>query len=215
MTRRECEPSVFIGRLPDKYLSLHRARSRFFPPPIDAGAGVNDYPGGGATRMYESPRLDEEIRFLGRILGDVIREQTGQRMYSLEEEIRLGARARRRGDPDAERTLIERIGSLSDAEARIVTRAFTIFFRACQSGRGSRAGAGIAQERTRSAPGTEEGVHRGGRPYIMGARTFHGRLPGAPRPSLHRARLHRPPDRSHLTPGPREDQALERSPRLS
>lgn len=78
--------------------------------------------------MYKSEKLDIEIRMLGRILGEVIREQAGLPLYELEEEIRLTARARRLGDPDAENKLLERIRHMSSEEAREVARAFTIFF---------------------------------------------------------------------------------------
>jgi phosphoenolpyruvate carboxylase len=73
-------------------------------------------------------KLGAEIRFLGRLLGEIIREQAGAARYDLEEEIRLGARARREGLPDAERALRARIASMSDSEARTVVRAFTLFF---------------------------------------------------------------------------------------
>ncbi|HUZ18242.1 MAG TPA: phosphoenolpyruvate carboxylase, partial [Spirochaetia bacterium] len=78
--------------------------------------------------MYKSEKLDIEIRMLGRVLGDVIKEQAGTRLYELEEEIRLTARARRLGDPDAETKLLQRINSMTTDEARTVARAFTIFF---------------------------------------------------------------------------------------
>ncbi len=78
--------------------------------------------------MEKTQKLGAEIRFLGRVLGEVIREQAGQTLFELEEEIRLGARARRDGKPDAERALVSRIRSMSDLEARTVVRAFTLFF---------------------------------------------------------------------------------------
>jgi phosphoenolpyruvate carboxylase len=78
--------------------------------------------------MEKREKLGTEIRFLGRVLGEIIREQAGQTLYDLEEEIRLGSRARREGKPEAERALRARIGSMTDREARTVVRAFTIFF---------------------------------------------------------------------------------------
>ena len=78
--------------------------------------------------MEKREKLGAEIRFLGSLLGKIIREQAGPPLYDLEEEIRLGARARREGSQDAERALLSRIRSLDDAEARTVVRAFTIFF---------------------------------------------------------------------------------------
>jgi phosphoenolpyruvate carboxylase len=78
--------------------------------------------------MEKREKLGAEIHFLGRILGDVIREQAGTALFELEEEIRLGARARREGTPDAERALGARIRSMTETEARTVVRAFTLFF---------------------------------------------------------------------------------------
>ena len=53
------------------------------------------------ARMEKREKLGAEIRFLGRVLGDVIREQAGSALFDLEEEVRLGARARREGAPGA------------------------------------------------------------------------------------------------------------------
>jgi phosphoenolpyruvate carboxylase len=78
--------------------------------------------------MERREKLGAEIRFLGGVLGDVIKEQAGSVLFDLEEEIRLGARARREGTPGAAQALGARIRSMSDAEARIVVRAFTVFF---------------------------------------------------------------------------------------
>ena len=78
--------------------------------------------------MEKREKLGAEIRFLGSMLGDVIREQVGTTLFDLEEEIRLGARARRGGSEGAERALDARIRSLSGEEARTIVRAFTLFF---------------------------------------------------------------------------------------
>jgi len=80
------------------------------------------------TRMERSEKLGPEIHFLGKLLGEVIREQAGLSLYELEEEIRLGARARREGRPGAENALLARVHSISNAQARLVVRAFTVFF---------------------------------------------------------------------------------------
>ncbi len=79
-------------------------------------------------KLQKREKLGAEIRFLGRVLGEVIRDQAGPRLYDLEEEIRLGARARREGAAGAEETLRARIHAMSDAEARTVVRAFSVFF---------------------------------------------------------------------------------------
>jgi phosphoenolpyruvate carboxylase len=68
--------------------------------------------------MEKREKLGTEIHFLGRLLGDIICDQAGPALYDLEEEVRLGARARREGKPGAERTLRDRIRAMSGPEAR-------------------------------------------------------------------------------------------------
>jgi phosphoenolpyruvate carboxylase len=65
---------------------------------------------------------------LGDMLGEVISEQAGPDALELVETVRLLARDRRGGSPEAERTLSERIAGLSMPQARTVARAFSIFF---------------------------------------------------------------------------------------
>jgi len=76
----------------------------------------------------KSEKLGPEIHFLGKLLGDVIREQAGVPLYELEEEVRLGARARREDQPGAEADLRARVHAMSGAQTRLVVRAFTVFF---------------------------------------------------------------------------------------
>lgn len=72
--------------------------------------------------------LLEDIRLLGRILGDVIREQEGVAVYELVERIRkLSVAFRRDTDHDADRALKTLLKSLSADEAVRVIRAFTYF----------------------------------------------------------------------------------------
>jgi len=72
--------------------------------------------------------LVEDIRLLGRILGDVIREQEGKEAYELVEQVRkLSVAFRRDSDASADKTLKKLLASLS-AEATVsVIRAFTYF----------------------------------------------------------------------------------------
>jgi phosphoenolpyruvate carboxylase len=65
------------------------------------------------ARMERREKLGAEIRFLGRVLGEVIKEQAGPALFDLEEAIRLGARARREGAPGAEQALGDRIRSMT------------------------------------------------------------------------------------------------------
>src|SRR6059058_1337767 len=79
------------------------------------------------TRDNERP-LVEDIRLLGRILGDVIREQEGVEAYELVERIRkLSVSFRRHDDQAANRELRSLLKSLSGEQAVRVIRAFTYF----------------------------------------------------------------------------------------
>jgi len=80
-------------------------------------------------RAKENERpLVEDIRLLGRILGDVIREQEGVDAFDLVERIRkLSVAFRRDADQDADRALKTLLKSLSGDQAVRVIRAFTYF----------------------------------------------------------------------------------------
>jgi phosphoenolpyruvate carboxylase len=72
--------------------------------------------------------LVEDIRFLGRILGDVIREQEGEAAFELVESVRrMSVAYRRRGDARAGRALDRRLSGLTLDQAISVIRAFTYF----------------------------------------------------------------------------------------
>ncbi|SEA33764.1 phosphoenolpyruvate carboxylase [Variovorax sp. YR216] len=72
--------------------------------------------------------LIADIRLLGRILGDVIREQEGEAAYALVEKIRtLSVAFRRDADHAADRALKNLLKGLSAAETVSVIRAFTYF----------------------------------------------------------------------------------------
>ena len=65
------------------------------------------------TKENERP-LTEDIRLLGRILGDVIREQEGSDAYQLIEQIRtLSVAFRRDADQEANKTLKKLLKELS------------------------------------------------------------------------------------------------------
>ena len=79
------------------------------------------------ARDNERPLL-EDIRQLGRILGDVIREQEGIEAYELVERIRkLSVAFRRDADHEADKALKQLLKSLSSDQAVSVIRAFTYF----------------------------------------------------------------------------------------
>ena len=82
-----------------------------------------------AKRAKDNERpLVEDIRLLGRILGDVIREQEGQSAYELIEQIRtLSVAFRRDADQEADKALKKLLKGLSSEQTVSVIRAFTYF----------------------------------------------------------------------------------------
>ena len=72
--------------------------------------------------------LREDIRFLGRLLGDTIREQAGSDVFDLVESIRRTAiHYRKEQDPPSLKKLERTIGRLGPAHATGVVRAFSYF----------------------------------------------------------------------------------------
>ena len=73
----------------------------------------------------DQPLIDD-IRFLGRLLGDVIREQEGQAAFDLIEQVRrLSVAFRRHADAAADQSLKKLLKSLSADQTVSVIRAFT------------------------------------------------------------------------------------------
>ena len=79
------------------------------------------------AKANERP-LVEDIRLLGRILGDVIREQEGGAAFELVEQIRkLSVAFRRDADHEADKSLKKLLKGLSGDQTVSVIRAFTYF----------------------------------------------------------------------------------------
>jgi hypothetical protein len=79
------------------------------------------------SRQNERP-LVEDIRLLGRLLGDVIREQEGQAAFELIEQVRkMSVAFRRDADAEADKALKRLLKSLSGDQTVSVIRAFTYF----------------------------------------------------------------------------------------
>ncbi|HET6151115.1 MAG TPA: phosphoenolpyruvate carboxylase [Polyangia bacterium] len=72
--------------------------------------------------------LREDIRFLGRLLGDTIREQAGVSVFDLVEQIRRAAiQYRRQHDVESRKALEKKIGAVEEDKATHVVRAFSYF----------------------------------------------------------------------------------------
>ena len=79
------------------------------------------------TTEKDRPLFDD-IRLLGQILGDIVREQDGEAVFEVVEEIRrLSVAYRRDSDAEAGRRLDELLQRLSATETVSVIRAFTYF----------------------------------------------------------------------------------------
>jgi phosphoenolpyruvate carboxylase len=75
-----------------------------------------------------SNTLSEEIRKLGRILGEIIVKLEGRDIFDLEEKLRLLAKSSRAGDANAERDLRAAVQKLTVSEAARMAMAFTVYF---------------------------------------------------------------------------------------
>jgi phosphoenolpyruvate carboxylase len=72
--------------------------------------------------------LFADIRLLGRLLGDVIRDQEGEAVFNLVERIRqLSIRLHRNEDAEAQRELEGLLNNLSREHTNLVVRAFSYF----------------------------------------------------------------------------------------
>ncbi|MDP2034012.1 MAG: phosphoenolpyruvate carboxylase [Polaromonas sp.] len=94
---------------------------------LPAEAATNTERPRARARDNERP-LVEDIRLLGRILGDVIREQEGVAAYELIEQVRkLSVTFRRDADTEADKALKKLLKGLSGDQTVSVIRAFTYF----------------------------------------------------------------------------------------
>src|SRR3984885_12675851 len=78
--------------------------------------------------LEEDVRLREDIRLLGRILGDTVRDQEGADVFDLVERIRQTSIRFHRGDDTAARGELELIlDSMSITQTVRIVRAFSYF----------------------------------------------------------------------------------------
>ncbi len=81
-----------------------------------------------STTQPSDHALFDDIRHLGRLLGDVIREQEGQTMYDIVEKVRQQSVAfHREGEAQQRRALDRLLQGLSRDQAVSVIRAFSFF----------------------------------------------------------------------------------------
>jgi phosphoenolpyruvate carboxylase len=114
-------PAQFFSKLLAPTMSRTPTRSPAAPATSGRTARAK------AELAKDQPLVDD-IRLLGRILGDVIREQEGRAMFELIELIRqLSVAFRRHADESADKTLKRLLKGLSGQQTVSVIRAFTYF----------------------------------------------------------------------------------------
>jgi phosphoenolpyruvate carboxylase len=85
-------------------------------------------PESGIAPYVRQDALREDIRFLGRILGDIIREDAGPKVFDIVETVRrLAVQFRRGTDSTAGPRMYKLLDRLTPAQANIVVRAFSYF----------------------------------------------------------------------------------------
>ena len=163
---------------------------------------MNDIDGSLAELDKDQP-LREDIRLLGRLLGDTLREQEGDSTFELIEQIRqLAIRFRRDGDEQARSELAGVLDVLSPAASVAVIRAFTYFSQLANIAEDLDHNRRRRQRQLTGSPAQEGSLAlalargRRGRPRRRGGR---GVLPRC----ADVAGAHRPPDRGATQEHPR------------
>ncbi len=104
-----------------------------------------------ALALEEDARLRNDIRLLGRILGDTVRDQEGADVFDLVERIRqTSIRFHRDDDKPARRELEIILNSMSTSETVRIVRAFSYFSHLANIAEDQN---NIRQMRTRSSSG--------------------------------------------------------------
>src|ERR1700726_4732034 len=104
-----------------------------------------------ALALEEDARLRNDIRLLGRILGDTVRDQEGAHVFDLVERIRqTSIRFHRDDDKPARRELEVILDGMSTSETVRIVRAFSYFSHLANIAEDQN---NIRQMRTRSTAG--------------------------------------------------------------
>src|SRR5947207_6340430 len=104
-----------------------------------------------AQALEEDTRLRNDIRLLGRILGDTVRDQEGADVFDLVERIRqTSIRFHRDDDRPARRELELILDSMSISQTVRIVRAFSYFSHLANIAEDQN---NIRQMRARTAPG--------------------------------------------------------------
>jgi phosphoenolpyruvate carboxylase len=121
----------------------------------------------GADESQKEAPLRRDVRSLGRLLGEVIREQEGDELFDAVEQLRqLMIEQREQSDGDASTSLMERaerfIDRMAVPQAYRLTKAFVIYFEltnlAETAHRKRRRRAAQLEQNARPQPGTVDGT---------------------------------------------------------
>src|SRR5437868_12305387 len=105
-------------------MSSQIASSQTMPSETEARSNRSD----DALALEEDARLRTDIRLLGRILGDTVRDQEGAEVFDLVERIRqTSIRFHRDDDRPARRELEQILDSMSIGQTVRIVRAFSYF----------------------------------------------------------------------------------------
>ncbi len=122
--------------------------------------------------------LREDIRLLGRILGDTVREQEGEETFGLVEQIRQASiRFHRNNEPAARRELEATLNSLSAEQTLAIVRAFSYFSHLSNIAEDQHH---IRRNRAHKAAGSPPRPARSPSPFSARARRASSRRPSKP-----------------------------------
>lgn len=125
-------PAARTARRPASSSAVPAAEAAAANKPANASASAS----ASASKSKSASRarddkdrpLFEDIRYLGRLLGDVVREQEGEAVYEVVEAIRQTAvRFRREDDHEAAKALDKQLRKLTPEQTSSVVRAFSYF----------------------------------------------------------------------------------------
>src|SRR4051795_8982951 len=110
--------------LPGSFLEQSAMSSQIMPSDVDLRPNRADE----AVALEEDARLRNDIRLLGRILGDTVRDQEGADVCGLAERIgRTSIRFHREEDREARRELESILDGMSISDTLRIVRAFSYF----------------------------------------------------------------------------------------
>src|SRR6201999_120252 len=135
------------SRAPGSFWSIQVMSPQIMPSDTDLRSNRADE----ALALEEDTRLRNDIRLLGRILGDTVRDQEGADVFDLVERIRqTSIRFHRDDDKPARRELEIILNSMSISQTVRIVRAFSYFSHLANIAEDQN---NIRQMRSRTGPG--------------------------------------------------------------